>query len=179
MSRLSRGARPPGLFARWASWSLALAGALLLAGCGGMPRAPEVAFAGVEWLGVGEAPGEQHFILRLTLQNPNNVKLHIETLALDLALDGVTLAQGQAEAPVDVPASGEAELALRSRGRLDKALRVWTQAKLARRDSLPYRLSGSATLTTYGVLPFDRQGEVSLSTLGRWRKGVSRDDRPL
>lgn len=152
---------------------------VFLGACGGMPRAPEVSFAGVEWLGVGEVPGEQQFILRLALRNSNAVELHVEAFEADLELDGVTLAQGRATAPLRIPAGEEAELALRSSGRLDKALALWGQARLVRREALPYRLSGRATLGTYGVLPFERRGEVSLSALGRWRKGVSRDDRPL
>ena len=35
-----------------------LAATLLLGACGGLPRAPEVGFAGVEWLGVGEHAGD-------------------------------------------------------------------------------------------------------------------------
>ena len=156
-----------------------LAAALALGACGGLPRAPEVGFAGVEWLGVGEKRGEQRFELRLTLRNPNHSELRLDAFSADLALDGVALAQGQATAPVVLPPEGSAELVLDCVGRLDKALALWAQARLAGRDIVPYRLTGSATLAGYGVLPLERKGEVSLKDLGRWRKGVRSDDRPL
>ena len=50
-----------------------LAATLLLGACGGLPRAPEVGFAGVEWLGVGEHAGEQHLSLRLALRKPSSI----------------------------------------------------------------------------------------------------------
>ena len=63
--------------------------------------------------------------------------------------------------------------------RLDRAFALWTQARLSGRKLLPYRLSGRASFAGYGELPFERVGEVSLKDLGRWRKGMRSDDRPL
>ena len=156
-----------------------LAACLVLGACGGVPRAPEVGFAGVEWLGVGEQRGEQRFELRLALRNPNHGELRLDAFNADLALDGVALARGQATAPVVLPPEGSAELVLDCVGRLDKALALWAQARLAGRDIVPYRLTGNVTVAGYGVLPLERKGEVSLKDLGRWRKGVRSDDRPL
>ena len=91
----------------------------------------------------------------------------------------MALARGQATAPVVLPPEGSAELVLDCVGRLDKALALWAQARLAGRDIVPYRLTGNVTVAGYGVLPLERKGEVSLKDLGRWRKGVRSDDRPL
>ena len=156
-----------------------LAASLLLGACGGLPRAPEVAFSGIEWQGAGEARGEQQFVLRLALHNPNRSEVRIEAFAAELALDGVPLGHGRAEAPVVLPPEGGGELALVCVGRLDKALALWTQARLTGRNALPYRLSGRATLAGYGEVPLERRGEASLKSLGRWRKGARSDDSPL
>ena len=94
-------------------------------------------------------------------------------------LDGVVLGHGRAEAPVVLPPEGDAELALQSVLRLDRALALWTQARFSGRKVLPYRLSGRATFKGYGELPFERVGEASLKDLGRWRKGMRSDDKPL
>jgi LEA14-like dessication related protein len=161
------------------AWCVMLAWLLSLGGCAVVPRAPEVGFAGVEWLGAGELPGEQKFMLRLRLRNANETELRVEALQVDLELDGIALAHGRSEEPLVIPGGAAAELALRSTGRLDKAVALWAQARLARREMLPYRITGSATVGAYGVLPIDRRGEVSLATLGRLRKGSSRDDKPL
>lgn len=161
------------------AWCVLLAWVILLGGCAVVPRAPEVGFAGVEWLGAGELPGEQQFTLRLSLRNTNELELRIDALQLDLALDGMALAHGRSEAPLVIPGGGSAELALHCTGRFDKVIALWAQARLARREMLPYRITGSATAGAYGVLPIDRRGEVSLATLGRLRKGSSRDDKPL
>ena len=156
-----------------------LAATLLLGACGGLPRAPEVGFAGVEWLGVGEHAGEQHLSLRLALRNLNREELRLEAFVAELALDGVVLGHGRAEGTTVLPPEGEAELAVQSVVRLDRAFALWTQARLSGRKLLPYRLSGRATFAGYGELPFERVGEVSLKDLGRWRKGMRSDDRPL
>lgn len=158
---------------------LLLAASLLLGACGGLPRAPSVDFAGVEWRGGGEHAGEQHLVLRLALHNPNREALTLEAFVAELALDGVVLGHGRAEAPVLLPPEGGAELALQSVLRLDRALALWTQARFAGRKVLPYRLSGRTTFKGYGELPFERAGDVSLKDLGRWRKGMRSDDKPL
>ena len=158
---------------------LMLAASLLLGACGGLPRAPTVDFAGVEWRGAGEQAGEQHLSLRLALHNPNREELKLEAFVAELALDGVVLGYGRAEAPVVLPPEGDAELALQSVLRLDRALALWTQARFSGRKVLPYRLSGRATFKGYGELPFERVGEASLKDLGRWRKGMRSDDKPL
>ena len=145
----------------------------------GLPRAPEVGFAGVEWLGVGEHAGEQHLSLRLALRNPNREELRLEAFVAELALDGVVLGHGRADGTTVLPPEGEAELAVQSVVRLDRAFALWTQARLSGRKLLPYRLSGRASFAGYGELPFERVGEVSLKDLGRWRKGMRSDDRPL
>ena len=142
------------------AWCVLLAWVILLGGCAVVPRAPEVGFAGVEWLGAGELPGEQQFTLRLSLRNTNELELRIDALQLDLALDGMALAHGRSEAPLVIPGGGSAELALRCTGRFDKVIALWAQARLARREMLPYRITGSATAGAYGVLPIDRRGEV-------------------
>ncbi len=156
-----------------------LAASFLLGACGGLPRAPEIGFSGVEWLGAGEVRGEQRFVLRLTLKNPNRSEIHLESLAAELVLDSVALGRGWSEGAVVLPPEGEAELALVCLGRLDQALALWTKAQFTGRETLPYRLTGRALLQSYGEVPLERRGEVSLKQLGRWRKGVRSDDRPL
>lgn len=157
---------------------LALGGVLLLlSACRSVPEKPEITLAGVDLVAVGVA--EQHFIVRLTVRNPNDCELSVDAMHFDLELNERLLARGKARAPVTLPRRGETVLAIDSVSRFADVLSASRAMGKKSVTPLRYRLRGEIEIGGWGRWPFERLGEWSPALFERARKGVSRDDRPL
>jgi Late embryogenesis abundant protein len=70
-------------------------------------QAPTVNLVAVELADV--QLDEQHFTVRLHIQNPNNRPLPIKSVSCTLQIQGVEVGEGRSTEPFTVPAEGEAE----------------------------------------------------------------------
>ena len=143
--------------------ALALALALFLAACAGIPGAIEPPAVSVAGVGLG-APGlfEQQLRLDLRVTNPNAFGLDVEGVRFDLELAGDHFAEGFTTAGFELPAGGEALVPV--------AINVPTNRLIDRlvalgmRQQLDYRLSGKVLLANRFVpaVPFSREGELAM-----------------
>ncbi len=89
------------------AWLAAIAMLVALAGCQTLtdPEALRVAVVGVDPL-----PGhgmELRFAVKLRVQNPNNLSVDFDSLAVDLELDGEHIASGVSDQRGTLPRFGE------------------------------------------------------------------------
>lgn len=140
--------------------------AQLLLGCAVPLQKPEVSVSGVELLGFGLV--EQRVLLKLRIANPNDVDLTIKSLDFALEVNGEPLARGAAKHPLRVARQAEAQLDVAAQTRLGDLLRQLRAVRQSGAAQLPYRLYGHVDLEGYGMLPFDRSGELPLAFLERF-----------
>lgn len=140
---------------------------LLLAACagvGGLTQKPEISLAGLDLLELGLF--EQRFLLKLRIENPNDVDLPIKGLAFDVELNGLPFAKGLSDRAVTVPRLGEAVLDVRATSNLGSVLRQLRELQKAGRERVDYRIFGSIAVDGLGRVPFDRRGDVPLPRFG-------------
>ena len=154
--------------ARRAAWrglaATAMAIALpWLAGCATLvhPDAVRVNVVGVEPL-----PGEGmelRFAVKLRVQNPNDIAVDYDGVAVDLALDGKNVATGVSDAKGTVPRFGETvvvvPVSISAFAALRQAL-AFTGG--ARRDEIPYTVSGKLAGSLFGSVRFSHSGTLAL-----------------
>lgn len=138
--------------------ALAAVSAAMLVGCAALaPRPPQVALASIDRIGLDGRGAEVD--VTLALRNRNAYALRIDALQATLAIDGAPLAHGSSRAAVELPASGDAELAMTVSLDAGAALRLLPL--LARQARVPYVIDGSAVVG--GVaLPFHASGSAPL-----------------
>ena len=144
-----------------------LLAALLLPACASMPSHDplEVSVAGIESM-----PGEGmelRLLVKLRVQNPNNVELAVRGITYTLELGGEELGRGLSGSSFVVPARGEAEFDM-----LVTANLAGTLLKIVERarrdgglpDELEYHLRGQVKLDRGAVrtVPFDEQGKLRI-----------------
>lgn len=139
--------------------------AALLSGCTARLQKPEISLAGIDLVGLGLV--EQHFVLKLRIRNPNDVDLPVNTLNVDVELNGRPFAKGASEKPVIVPRQGEAVLEVKTVSRLGNVLKPLREAQKDGSNRIGYRVSGSVELEGAGNVPFERLGDVPLSALDK------------
>lgn len=140
---------------------------LLLAACagvGGLTQKPEISLAGLDLVGFGLF--EQRFLLKLRIENPNDVDLSIKGLAFDVELNGLPFAKGLSDRAVTVPRLGEAVLEVRATSNLGSVLRQLRELQKAGRERVDYRIFGNIVVDGLGSVPFDRRGDVALPRFG-------------
>lgn len=144
------------------------AAAALLAGCAALPgRDPlRVDVAGIEPL-----PGEGlelRLAVRLRVQNPNDTPIGYDGAALDLEVDGRTLASGVTDRAGSVPRFGEAVITIPVTISAWSALRqAMRMADGSPRESLPIVLRGKLAGGPFGTLRFAKDATLRWSDLGR------------
>lgn len=138
----------------------------LLSGCSGLSKKPEISLAGVDLVGLGLA--EQRFVLKLRINNPNEVDLLVKALDFDLELEGQHFARGVSEQPVSVPRRGEAILEVKVVSRLSTVLKPLREARKDGRSQVAYRMYGNVELDGMRRYPFERKGDISLSVLDKF-----------
>lgn len=142
-----------------------------LAGCASiLPKleTPRLSLVSVE---MAEATlFEQRLVVRLRVQNPNDLVLPVRGLTVDFELAGEDFAQGISARAFDVPAFGEAEFDMMVTANAATALlRVLTQSDARKREALDYVIRGKLS-TSLGLLrsvPFEERGQIPLKSLER------------
>lgn len=143
---------------------LILIAAACLSACASLPgREPvQVAVAGLDAL-----PGEgleARMLLKLRVQNPNEVPLDYDGVSLKLELNGRTFATGVSDAKGTIPRFGETVIEVPV---TVSAVRIAMHAFGMVRDGgsmdkLDYRLSGRLGGPLFGSMSFASEGQLSL-----------------
>lgn len=108
---------------------------------------------------------EQRFVLRLRLQNPNNIPLPIAGMRYDLAINDQDFARGVSEQVINVPAFGETMLDVDVTSNLQNVLDQLAP-KNKSTEPLRYQLRGHVGVLNRSLkLPFDYKGSIDLSRL--------------
>lgn len=113
---------------------------------------------------------EQRLVVRLRVQNPNDIALPVRGLTVDFELAGQQFAQGVSARAFEVPAFGEAEFDMMITANAATALlKLATQGDALKREALDYRIRGKLN-TRLGMLrsvPFEETGKIPLKALAR------------
>ncbi|GAA0758553.1 LEA type 2 family protein [Ideonella azotifigens] len=145
----------------------ALAAATLLSGCAGMGKLEKikVTVASVESLGVHGL--EARFVVKLRVQNPNDISLDYDGLAVDMELNGKPLASGVSNDKGTLPRFGETVVTL--------PLTVSTVALLRQASELvrdkggqkevPYLIKGKIGGGLFGTVEFHQAGVLAIPRL--------------
>ena len=148
---------------RWLAALAAAFMALCLAGCETLvhPEAVRVNVVGVEPL-KGEGM-ELRFAVKLRVQNPNDIGIDYDGVALDLALNGKNLATGVSDASGSVPRYGETVIVIPVSVSAMAALRqalAFTDG--SQRGEIPYTVSGKLASGMIGSVRFTHSGTLKL-----------------
>ncbi len=145
------------------SRTVALLGALLLAGCSVLlPRwqTPTLAVVNIQ-LGHSDL-WQQHLQVRMSVHNPNDRALPVQGLYYALDVNGEECAHGESGASFVVPARGDAEFDMNVTANAAAALlRTFVRGNAG---PVEYRIRGKVELSS-GLLrsvPFDQHGELQL-----------------
>ena len=142
--------------------NIGLALVLLLTAYTGLepPKAPRVRLADIVLLQGGLL--EQRMDVVLDIANPNNFDLPLVRLAFTLELNGQPLVEGLSNRSVVVPRLGQARLPIQATtSLLDLMHQILA---LGKDETLSYRLSGRAYVTSFAALglPFEKSGRLQL-----------------
>jgi LEA14-like dessication related protein len=145
---------------------LMLFAAFVLAGCAALqPNDPlRVEVVGIE---PAESQGlELRLAIKLRIQNPNEGAVSYDGTALELEVNGKTLATGVSDQKGSVPRYGESLLvvpvSISAMNAVRQAL-VFTDGK--QRDELPYVLRGKLAGGAFGTVRFTKEGSIGIAAL--------------
>ena len=147
-------------------WLAALLAACLLlpwlAGCATIGAdALRVNVVGVEPL-QGEGM-ELRFAVKLRVQNPNDASVDFDGVAVDLELNGRSLATGVSDARGSVPRFGETVIVVPVSISAFAALRqVLAFTDGTKRDEIPYVVSGKLAGAGFGSVRFSQSGTMRM-----------------
>lgn len=155
---------------RRGAW-LALGAALLaLAACSSVPRTvapPDVRLVSLSLL---EATGDgQRFRVSLSIDNPNDLALPIQSLRFNARLGGEGILSGESLEPLELPARGRETVRLEIETDLVSSVSRLLAVVQGPDDGLAYELNGRLMLAgrTERSLPFSTSGTVPLTaTMG-------------
>ncbi|MFC3607783.1 LEA type 2 family protein [Stutzerimonas tarimensis] len=139
--------------------------ALTLAACASLSgRDPlNVQVAGFEPL-----PGEGlelRFAVKLRVQNPNNMPVQYDGLALNLAVNGRQLASGVSDVQGSLPRFGETVISVPvTVSALSAARQALRLAQSSGQTALPYELSGKLGTGPLGMHRFSERGTLDLDS---------------
>lgn len=135
--------------------------ALALAACASLPDPVQVTVAGIEPL-----PGEGmelRMLVRLRVQNPNDVAIDFTGAAVTLDVAGKTFATGVSDAAGTVPRFGEAVVAVPvTISMMRMARQVLGAVNAEPTDRIAYDLSGKLARRGAGSVRFSTSGELQL-----------------
>jgi len=140
---------------------------LALAACTSLPRGMEplsVTLADVRPSQVGLL--EQEFMMKIRVQNPNNVDVPLQGVAFNVELNGKTFAKGVSRQDGTVPAFGDVVLDVKAISTLGDVLEQLGAFRDGPPRNLTYRLQGKLAPAAGGSLPFDSTGNIDLSAFG-------------
>jgi LEA14-like dessication related protein len=145
---------------------LMLFAAFVLAGCAALqPNDPlRVEVVGIE---PAESQGlELRLAIKLRIQNPNEGAVSYDGTALELEVNGQTLATGVSDQKGSVPRYGESILvvpvSISAMNAVRQAL-VFTDGKS--REELPYVLRGKLAGGAFGTVRFTKEGAIGIAAL--------------
>lgn len=150
------------------TFALAAVMAFVLAACAAFPgRDPlRVELVGIEPI---EGQGlELRLAVKLRVQNPNDGAVEFDGTALELEVNGKTLASGVSDQRGSVPRFGETVLvvpvSISAMNAVRQAL-VFTDGTT--REAVPYMLRGKLAGGAFGAVRFTKEGSIALSALTR------------
>ena len=150
------------------TFALAAVMAFVLAACAAFPgRDPlRVELVGIEPI---EGQGlELRLAVKLRVQNPNDGAVEFDGTALELEVNGKTLASGVSDQRGSVPRFGETVLvvpvSISAMNAVRQAL-VFTDGTT--REAVPYMLRGKLACGAFGAVRFTKEGSIALSALTR------------
>jgi LEA14-like dessication related protein len=119
---------------------------------------PDIAVAGIELVGGNLL--QQNFLVKLTVQNPNDRALPVTGLHAELTVSGERLATGVSDQPFVVPAHGSAQFDLAITANVALALLKLSQRSDGQPASIDYEVTGVASLDLPFMhqLPFHQKG---------------------
>lgn len=150
---------------------------LVLSGCAGLPRnfdklqEPQVSLAG---LALKDAnPLKPRFLVRLRVENPNDLEVKLDGAEVALALNGQPIARGLGHGPLSLAKRGasdlDVEVAADTLGIIQQFL------ALQSKSALDYEVSGHLAVLDWlgplGRIPFDFKGTLNAESL--WRGAES------
>ena len=151
---------------RWPTLLLAALGALLLAACAALPgRDPlRVELVGIEPI---EGQGlELRLAVKLRVQNPNEEAVEYDGAALDLEVNGKSLAYGVSDQRGSVPRYGERVLVVPvSITALNVVRQALALADGTQRESVPFVLRGKLAGGVFGAVRFSQEGSIGIASL--------------
>ncbi len=108
----------------------------------------------------------QNFLVRLSVENPNDRPLPIKAIEYQLFLQGDSFAEGTSARPFTVPASGETEFDLTVRTNFVSSVGRLL-SRLNGKSQVEYVLEGKVLLESGLVrkIPFQESGMVDLATI--------------
>ena len=151
---------------RWPTLLLAALVALLLAACAALPgRDPlRVELVGIEPI---EGQGlELRLAVKLRVQNPNEEAVEYDGAALDLEVNGKSLAYGVSDQRGSVPRYGERVLVVPvSITALNVVRQALALADGTQRDAVPFVLRGKLAGGAFGAVRFSQEGSIGIASL--------------
>jgi LEA14-like dessication related protein len=112
---------------------------------------PTVRVVGIELRGGNLL--QQHFAVKLNVQNPNDRALPVRELTFALKVEGLDFASGLSEQAFSVPALGDADFDMDISANLALAVLKLADKRQQHADALAYELTGTARID----IPFTRQ----------------------
>lgn len=141
---------------------------LTLAACAALPgRDPlRVDLVGIEPI---EGQGlELRLAVKLRVQNPNDAPVEYDGSALELEVNGKTLATGVSDQRGSVPRYGERVLvvpvSITALNAVRQALAL-ADGSAAARDSVPFVLRGKLAGGAFGAVRFSQEGSIGIGSL--------------
>jgi LEA14-like dessication related protein len=107
---------------------------------------------------------EQEYLIKIRVQNPNNVEIPVTGLSYRIELNGKSFAKGVSKQDVTVPAFGEVLLDATAVGGLSGIITQIAQFQKGVPDKVSYRLSGKLASTSSSY-PFDVVDNIELAGL--------------
>ncbi|MBS0436152.1 MAG: LEA type 2 family protein [Proteobacteria bacterium] len=151
---------------RWPTLLLATLVSLLLAACAALPgRDPlRVELVGIEPI---EGQGlELRLAVKLRVQNPNEEAVEYDGAALDLEVNGKSLAYGVSDQRGSVPRYGERVLVVPvSITALNVVRQALALADGTQRESVPFVLRGKLAGGVFGAVRFSQEGSIGIASL--------------
>jgi LEA14-like dessication related protein len=144
---------------------------LLLAGCAGLSHRMEPLDVTLSDIVPGEVGVlEQQYLLKLRVQNPNDVDIPVTGLAYQIELNDKPFAKGVSNQSVTVPRFGEVVLDVTAVSNITNVLQQIMQLQQGAPDAFRYRIKGRLASSGGSSIPFDQAGEFKLSSTVEGKK---------
>ncbi len=106
----------------------------------------------------------QKLIVRLKVENPNELEIPVSSLSCSLELENLIVANGHMTEPIVIPAMGEHEFDVVVSTSILKISRPVTKLLKANKKTVDYRVSGKVKLDVLFLDPFDfkKEGRIEI-----------------